>query len=701
MEKGQIQSLVERLMAGDDSAFEALYSGTVNALYGYGRTLESNEALLDDAIQETYIKIYRKLDTLKSAQAFLPWARTILRNEIFGQRRGVKETTVAPVTDDEGHEMDLFDNIEETEESYLPGFEMEAEAIRDIVDDSLEDLSDVQRRTVVLYYYDECSVQDIAKIMDCSEGTVKSRLNSSRNRMRKGLESYERKHDVALHGALPFALIAGAMKDSIEGAKVTLAAGKSAALFSNIAQGIGGPVAEATAAAAASAAATATTAGAATAGAATAGAATVGTATAVTTGTVTTLGAGKVIAIGVAGVLAVGGGGYGISQAVSNDAPDPVVIVEESETLSDEEKAEILGTYTEYFAGVLDTTTDSAAQEEGTTQEEGAAEEETMDSNGVLTIVDMDQDGAPEYILYSLPGSEETILSAYHKGRIIDMTVPDGTELLFGSDGSVYTAETVAPDETAEDPEQAPSEILKKLTMERRGFGSEDVDFLMTDDMISVWAAGESVGDDRLLAAAGTAAYLTEFLNGYGLSIPVSEEPAEEPGEEPADAEETTWQQAYDSFIEENGAGDLIGYADTESGVPLIVSVDTQSGTLTVYSYDGEQVTANNAWVAGTADLVLQASAMGDILYYEATGENGAVQYSFSLPGLAALESYEEAPAASTEVTGEETGEEADEGETTPKEETAKPSDNWPDGLVRISLVSYDAGTPITEQLGL
>jgi RNA polymerase sigma factor (sigma-70 family) len=279
---------IRRYKTGDENAFGDIFELTKDELYGYGRMLTGDDMVLEDALQETYIKIYRNLGALRDEAAFFSWSRTVLRNEIYGKlRQGSRETTVAPLVDDEGNENDLFENIREESEEYLPGEDMGKEVVRDIVNASLDDLSDVQRQTVVMYYYDEMSVRDIALMMGCSEGTVKSRLNSSRSVMKEGLTDYEKKHGIALHGVLPFVLLHDILSDSVAAHIMPTALGKSilsATGWSTVTSSV----------------AAGTSAGAA--------------AGATVKGGIS----GKIVAVIIAGALAVGGGAFGAAKIISD-----------------------------------------------------------------------------------------------------------------------------------------------------------------------------------------------------------------------------------------------------------------------------------------------------------------------------------------------------------------------------------------------
>ena len=101
----------------------------------------------------------------------------------------------------------MLDTYETLDEQEVPDKALDNDETRRMIAELVDDLPDAQRQCVLLYYYDEMSVKDIAASLEVSENTVKSRLNYARKSIKEGVECYE-KQGIKLYGLspLPFLL---------------------------------------------------------------------------------------------------------------------------------------------------------------------------------------------------------------------------------------------------------------------------------------------------------------------------------------------------------------------------------------------------------------------------------------------------------------------------------------------------------------
>lgn len=161
----------------DRNNFSDLYSASHKDLYKYCRSLCGNDADAQDLMQQTYLKALKSLEKLNDEN--LPaWLRSVARNIFLDNLRKSKHESV------EEYE-EIPDN------STNPEFIAEKRDIGRILLKTLKDcLSPVQRMTVIMYYYDEKSVSEIARIMQCSVGTVESRLYYARKKLREELKKF-------------------------------------------------------------------------------------------------------------------------------------------------------------------------------------------------------------------------------------------------------------------------------------------------------------------------------------------------------------------------------------------------------------------------------------------------------------------------------------------------------------------------------
>ena len=186
--------LVIAAQNGDTKSFEQLYSAYYEKVYGFARMILRNERDAEDVLQETFITAWRKLGTLESPPAFSVWIQIIAKNLCNTQLR---RKNIAILLDAE-QDIENFD-IEESEE-LLPAIYTEREDLKDRLGRIIDGLSDVQRQAVILYYFNELSIDEISEIMECSPGTVKSRLYLARNAIRAEIEEQERKSGEKFYG---------------------------------------------------------------------------------------------------------------------------------------------------------------------------------------------------------------------------------------------------------------------------------------------------------------------------------------------------------------------------------------------------------------------------------------------------------------------------------------------------------------------
>lgn len=193
------RDLVRRASGGDGTAFEELYSATKKSVYFICLKMIGNESDAKDAMQNTYLTAYQKLSGLDDGANFQKWVNGIAANKCREMFR-VK-------TDDSLDEK--FDNgIEFKDVEFIPEDYVTDRARRKIIMEIIErELTDVQRQTVLLYYYDQMTVPQIAKVMDCTESAVKYRLCTARDKIREAVLIYEKEHDDRLHALMPIPVL--------------------------------------------------------------------------------------------------------------------------------------------------------------------------------------------------------------------------------------------------------------------------------------------------------------------------------------------------------------------------------------------------------------------------------------------------------------------------------------------------------------
>lgn len=187
--KENYTNLVEKALQGDKKAKEQLYVLTNKSAYFVALKMTKNENDAMDILQDSYLKAFSSLDKLENPEKFNSWFNCIVANNC---RNFLKKKTPDFFSDlsdeDSGEDFEPEDKNAELPSEYSANRE-----IREIVHNAINNLPEEQRLCVMMYYFDELSVQQIADALEISAGTVKSRLNYARKKIRAELETLESK----------------------------------------------------------------------------------------------------------------------------------------------------------------------------------------------------------------------------------------------------------------------------------------------------------------------------------------------------------------------------------------------------------------------------------------------------------------------------------------------------------------------------
>lgn len=159
------KSTVSKAKKGNKEAFFALIDENRLNLYRVARGILINKEDIEDALQNTVIHSFQKINSLEKDEYFRTWIIRILINECNEVLRKSKRITFLDENSDTDTYTDSYENMDLTK--------------------AINSLSEELRITTVLFYFEDMSLKDIAKTLKIPEGTVRSRLTRARTKLRE------------------------------------------------------------------------------------------------------------------------------------------------------------------------------------------------------------------------------------------------------------------------------------------------------------------------------------------------------------------------------------------------------------------------------------------------------------------------------------------------------------------------------------
>ncbi len=179
--KAEESELISRCQHGDQEALKEIFNLYHQKVYriAYGVVRQREDAL--EIVQEVFIKLYRSIKNFKGRSNFYTYLyRMTLNQAIDYNRKAKKSPFLSPNWEKEPEPID--------EETRRPDAEAVRKQFEERVRKAMEKLSEDQRATLILREIEGLSYQEIAEVMECSLGTVMSRIHYGRKRLRELLK---------------------------------------------------------------------------------------------------------------------------------------------------------------------------------------------------------------------------------------------------------------------------------------------------------------------------------------------------------------------------------------------------------------------------------------------------------------------------------------------------------------------------------
>jgi RNA polymerase sigma-70 factor (ECF subfamily) len=182
--------LVSRIRCGDLDAFESLYHKYKRPLFRTALAITGNEGAAEEMLQDCFVRAYRAMGRVDAAPSLSPWLHRIVLNLSYNWTNRNRHWPLA---------LDTLVDGPAAGSATSPEGTAEGNVLRAAVQDAIASLSLKHRAAVVLFYLQGFSLPEIAYILDCPVGTVKSRLHYACRALHKKLSA-----DVRLSGEVVY-----------------------------------------------------------------------------------------------------------------------------------------------------------------------------------------------------------------------------------------------------------------------------------------------------------------------------------------------------------------------------------------------------------------------------------------------------------------------------------------------------------------
>lgn len=185
--------LVAKLESGDLNALGTLYERHKTNVYHTALAITRDPAAAEDILQDCFLRLYRYAHSIDKGLPLRPWLYRVTTNLAYNWERR-KKRWQTPLDD-------MLDWLVSPIQC-SPERRAEMSDVQSQVMDALQSLNTNQRIVIVLYYLNSLNLKEIASILDCPVGTVKSRLHYGRKTLRRKLRArYKAASEVAFEFA--------------------------------------------------------------------------------------------------------------------------------------------------------------------------------------------------------------------------------------------------------------------------------------------------------------------------------------------------------------------------------------------------------------------------------------------------------------------------------------------------------------------
>ena len=172
--------LIQHILAGDENAFATLIQKYQRQVHAHALRKIGDFQIAEDITQETFLRVYQKLETLNNPAQFSTWLHAIVNHLCIAwfrnNRLKTKSLQEIHISEIEGEAYSRYVATEHAKST--------AETQRDLVKKLLGQLKENDREVITLHYFEEMTSSEIGEVLGVPENTVKSRLHRARQRLK-------------------------------------------------------------------------------------------------------------------------------------------------------------------------------------------------------------------------------------------------------------------------------------------------------------------------------------------------------------------------------------------------------------------------------------------------------------------------------------------------------------------------------------
>jgi len=163
------KALIDAIQQGDRDAAACLYHRHIDRVHRICHRIVLDPSQTLDCVQEVWLKVFRSLGRFRCQRSFAAWLNAVAANTAIDHYRRWKR---------HGSRVDLDDPEVEslTTDERADGLQLDDRVVRQRIQEALEEISVSQRTAFVLRYYEEMPLPQIAEILGCREGTVRTHI---------------------------------------------------------------------------------------------------------------------------------------------------------------------------------------------------------------------------------------------------------------------------------------------------------------------------------------------------------------------------------------------------------------------------------------------------------------------------------------------------------------------------------------------